>query len=245
MPWKLTPKTFYDQLLDRLFDIPAIHRQSDELGHETDQTVLRDGFRDVVAKSLKVESDLRSLFENFEKSTSGPLYWPELSTIESRLDDVKLGKVYPVSFLFPAHFIAQLVTTYWSGMMTIHHQLMYTYNKLAAIESPTKANDATDSLRPRATDNDTHSAVLFDLRAREHSEIWRTMAKNICQSADYYLHGTTGGSGPVYMLPLLVGCRNCLQSAHEDSSREISWIADIMERIVKRFDFPVSSLFEP
>lgn len=242
-PWKLTPKTFHDKLFDHMFAIPAIHQQSDGLSRETDQTVLQDGHRGVIAKCLKVESELRSLFETFEQSASGPLYWPELSTLESHLDDVRLGKVYPVSFHFAAYSVAQVNTTYWSAMMTIHHQLMYTYNKLAAMEFSTQSAGSTTDDDPESVTVGLvfHSAVPSAMRAREHSDIWKTMARNICQSVEYYL---TGWVGPVYLLPLLWGCKSCLESTHEDWSREISWIVDMMGRIMKKFDFPISSVYE-
>jgi hypothetical protein len=244
-PWKVSPKTLLDELLDPLFDVPAIYQQSDELSHETDQILLQDGFRSIIAKCLKVEYALRSLYENFEKSASGPLYWPELSTLESPLDDTSSGKVFPVSFHFPAFFVAQVSTTYWSGMMAVHHQLMYAYNKLAAIESSTTSSSINDVLlRQTSAGNGIYSVVPSDLRSREHSDKWKSMVKNICQSVEYYLQDKMGWPGPISILPLLGGCKSCLESIPEDWSREIGWITETIGRVVKKFDFPVSGVFE-
>jgi hypothetical protein len=244
-PWKLLPKSPLEEIIEPLFNFRAVLQQSDEISHETNPTVLQDGFLDNIAKCLKVESAFRGLYENFEKSVSGPLYWPELSTLESRLDDPRLGKVFPVSFHFPTFFVAQLMTTYWSCTMAVHHQLRYSYDKLAAIESSTALASTTGSLLwPTSTDNGLHSAVPSDLRSREHSNKVETLATNICQSVEYFLQDKMGGLGPLVLFTSLRECKNCLESVPKDWSREISWITDFVEQIQKKFTFPVNKIVE-
>jgi hypothetical protein len=238
-PWKLLPKTPLDELIDVLFDYHAILQQFIKVSRETNKTVLQVGFREIIAMCLKVESALRGLYGNFEKSTSGMLYWPELSTLESRLDDARLGKVFPVSFHFPGFFVAQVVTTYWVGMMAVHHLLMSTYDKLAEIESSTALTSSTNSLPwPISAGN-----VPSSLQSRVHSNNWTPMARNICQSVEYFLQDKMGFFGPLAIVTQLHGCKRNLESIPEDWSRETSWIADIIARIQKKVDFPVNNLF--
>ena len=238
-PWKLLPKTQLDELIDVLFDYHAIVQQFNKVSHERNRTVLQISCREIVAKCLKIESALQGLYGNFEKSASGLLYWPELSTLESGLDNARLGKVFPISFHFPTFFVAQVVTTYWPGMMAVHHLLMSTYDKLAAIESSTALTSTTNSLPwPISAGN-----VPFNLQSREHSNEWTSMTRNICQSVEYFLQDKMGISGPLAIVMHLSGCKRNLESILEDWSREISWMTDFIERIQKKVDFPVNNLF--
>lgn len=244
-PWKIIPKTPLDRLDDAFFAIAAIIQQFDELSHETSLNLLRDGYRTILAKLLNVESALRGLNGNFEKSLSGPLYWAELSTFESLQDDAKLGKLFPVSFHFPAFVVAQFIVTYWSGMMAAHNHIMYTYNKLAEIESRialTRVISNSRLLEPAIVGN--YQTVSFDLQSRKHGEIWVTMAKNICQSAEYFLQNKMGELGSFYMLTLLSGCNSCWKSDVGNWSREISWVAETMDRIKSDAHLPLDNLLD-
>ena len=242
-PWKWFPKSPLEEIVEPLFEFRAILKQSDELSHETNQAVRQDGFLENTAKCLKVESAFQGLYENFEKFISGPLYWPELSTLESPLDNTRSGKVFPISFHFPTFLIAQFMTMYWSCMMVVHHQLRYSYDKLAAIESSTALTSTTDSLLwPTSAGNEFYSAVPSELRSREHSNKVETLARNICQSIEYFLQDKMGGLGPLFEHTSLSEYKNCLESVHQDCSREISWITDLMERMQQKYSFPVNKI---
>jgi hypothetical protein len=237
-PWKLLSKTPLDELTDVLFGYHAILHKSRKVFQMENPAGLQVGLCEIITECLKFDSALRNLYVNFGKSASGLLYWPELSTFESHLDDARLGKVFPVSFHFPAFFVAQVVTTYWAGMMAIHHLLMSTYGRLAEIESLRGVNRTTDSL-PWPTSTDT---VPSSLRSQEHSTEWKTMVKNICQSAEYFLQDKMSISGPLAILVQLLGCKRNLEGDSEDQSREIMWITDIVERIQKKVDFPIEHI---
>jgi hypothetical protein len=239
-PWQLLPKTPLELLADPLFDVPAILQQLDEVSREANQTILQDGLRDIIAKCLKVESALRGSYRSFKNSVSGPLYWPELSTLESHLDDTRLGKLFPVSYHFPTFFVAQVITKYWSGMMVVHYLLTYTHNKLAAIQSSKPLTCTTNTLLwPISASNLLYSAIPSALPCREHSDKLKTMVRSICQSVEYFLQDEMGGLGPLTMLLQLRGCKNCLEGVPEDWSREISWITDYLERIQKKFNLSI------
>jgi hypothetical protein len=227
--------------MDLLFTYHAEYQQFHEVDHETDQTVQQHGFRDIIARLLVVDTGLRALYENFEKCASGLLYWPEFSTLESRLDDAQLGKVFPISFHFPVFVVAQLVATYWATMMAVHHLLMWTYHNLSRFESST--TKTTDSVST-SNANGRHSAVSSAVRAREHSKIWKIMVWNICQSVEYFSKDSMGFSGQILMFTHLSGCKGCLESVpdSEDWSREIAWITDHIEKVQNKIDFPVDNL---
>jgi len=84
-PWKLVSKSVLDELVDVHFDYQTVLQQSHKLSREPNQDLLQDGLRDIIAKSLKLDSTFRDLYAKFEKSVSGLLYWPELSTLKSLL----------------------------------------------------------------------------------------------------------------------------------------------------------------
>jgi hypothetical protein len=234
-PWKLVSKTPLDELTDLLFEYQVILQQVNDLPQGASQIVLCHIFRDAIAKSLKVESAMRAVYKNFEQSVSGMLYWPDFSTLESPLDDdTQLGKLFPISFHFPVFFVAQVVTMYWSGMVAVHFLLMYTYAKIPALESiETSPSTLEDPLRPTSA----------GMRSFEHSKEWLSMGRNICQSVEYFLQDKLGVAGLVGILAHLRGYKSCLDNFGDERSREIAWIAERIERIQKKFDFPVNDIF--
>ncbi|KAH8660227.1 hypothetical protein BX600DRAFT_513850 [Xylariales sp. PMI_506] len=256
-PWKVFPKTPFDKLTDQLLSIPPIHRQYDELRFENNINVLRDGLLEIIAKFRVINSKLRSIYRDFEISVSGPLYSPELSKIDSRLDNAELGKVYPVSLYFPAFYVAQFTCTYWSAVMAVEIQLDEIYFRLAAAAEPpislsappSDAGDSDPSQPFAATTSDGgnsghFSAAECDRRAREHSATWKTMARNICQSTEFFLQPQYGGVGALTMLSFLGGCISCMQNSPQEWSREIAWILDWIIDIKSRFHIVATKLKE-
>lgn len=240
-PWKLLPKTPYDELIDVLFDYHAALQQSVKICHETNPTVLQTGLGKIIAKCLGVETAMRELYANFDKSASGLLYWPELSKLESRLDDTQSGRVFPISFHFPAFFVAQVVITYWAGLMAVHHLLMSVYSKLAEIEWSTASLASFTNSHPLSISAYNSPSSR---RSSEHTNEWITMVKNICQSVEYFLQEQMGISGPLAIIAHLLGCRRNLKDLPGNCwSREISWLTDLIERIQQKVEFPVNTLF--
>jgi len=227
-PWNALPKSPHDDLVNMLFHFPAIFRRFDAVSREKDQGVLRAGLCDVIAKFLEMESALQGLHENFKRSVSSPLYWPALSTLESRLDDEKSGKLFPVSFQFPSFSVALTVTTYWSNMMVLHNQLGHVYHKL---ETLTK------------TCEDGSLPALSSVQASydEGGRKWEIMAKNICQSVEYLSQDHMGSLGPLAVLSFLSGCYSCFGNAAGDWSREMHWISDSMLQAKRRLQFPTGN----
>ncbi len=191
----------------------------------TDPHMLANGYRNCIKRLREVDSALRDRYADFQTSAwSGPLYWPELSTLDSELDDPISGKLFPISFRFPTYTVAQCVTMYWGGVLATDYPLMDACGKLAALEPGV---DAAAQNRKRS-----------DMYRTE----WTTMAKNICQSTEYFMAEEMGGMGSMHMLSLLRGTQSCYQTSAENWSNEISWIASMMERLQKRFSFSVDEV---
>lgn len=212
---------------------------------ETDQTKLRDGLHDIIEKYSEIDTVLQRLYANFDQSVSGPLYWAALSNLDSCVDNDQHGKVFPVSFYFLNFSMALIVATYWSNMMVVHIQLMYVYAKLAAVESTeTISDEAHDAQCSTIADNWSYEAVQFYERSQEHASKWITMAKNICQSGEYFMQDNMGAHGALSIITLLSGCYSCFENSPGDWSREIDWIAEYMCRIKKKVNLPSRNLLE-
>ncbi len=241
-PWKIFPKSPVDELIDPLFHLLPVFRQFDEIIGGTSQALRQRGLRDIIAKSLEVESTIRTVYANFEKSVSGPLYWSQLSSLESRLDDTTLGRVFPISLHFPAFLVAEVMTTYWSSMMTVHKLLMHSHEILASIERCTSSTHDVNGL-PQQSDG-VGQAASSELASRVHGDAWRVMARNLCQSVEFFLQDKMGGLASLSMLLLLRGCKSCFETDVREWSREIGWISDFIKQIQMKFDFPISKLLD-
>jgi hypothetical protein len=238
-PWKLVPKTPFDELIDLLFNFHINYQAYNNVCLEKDQYIRQRTLGKIVSDCLNVKTAMEGVYRRFTDSICDLLYWPELSTLESRLDDVQLGKVFPVSFQFPNFFVAQVVITYWVGMLSIHHLLAKVYNKLAEGEFFMVSIGTTDNvLRPKPV-----GSSPFVLQSCEHYHAWKAMARNICQSVEYFLQDKMGVTGPISIISHLFGCKRNLDDAPEDCSRESSWIGDVIQRIQEKAGFPVSNLF--
>ena len=250
-PWKSIHKTPIDELTDSLYMLPAVFRQLDGLLNEScdsNLVELQDGFRDVIQKLLKTKSALNDIFREFERSVCGPLYWPELSILPSHLDDTQLGKVFPISFKFPAFTVSQFLTNYWSGLMAIHNQLMFTYCRLSMVQGAISAanlGDTSRSFPPRhSTSTSSSPASISSLKSSEHHNEWKNMARNLCQSAEYFLQGDKGEFGPLTLLMLLSGCYSCFKHFPAEMSREIGWVAEIQSQVQKKANLPFLDPYE-
>ena len=211
-------------------------RQFDDLAREArtaqDSTTLRDGLQRIVAQCQGIESALLELYGKFEATVAGPIFWPELSTIQSPADDDEAGKVFPVSFHFPASLVAHVLTTYWSTVMAVHYQLMCAHSGLAMVD----ASLATGTGEVECS----HAR-----RAREHREKWIAMVRNICQSVEYLTRDSAGEFGSFALLPSLGGCIRVLrEGAGGECRREERWMVDVLVGIKRRLNLPENNVME-
>ncbi|KAJ5912357.1 C6 zinc finger domain protein [Penicillium tannophilum] len=224
-PWSTTPKSHVDRLWDRLTDIVRVNVKFDEALQDFHQNsnLLQAGLEAVRLECLKIHADLQALYEGFEQTISGPLYWPELSTLEAHdtLNDDEQPKLFPVSFHFSGFLVAQFLVTYWSGMMLLHRQLAATYSQMAAFD-----------------------AFVFLPQSQEAASTIYTMVTNTCQSVEYLSQPQMGGAGLLAIIAPLRGCKPALKSVavlrNEDLSREIAWVRESIARTQRRFNFDIT-----
>ena len=246
--------------------------QFDLTRSEPDPVVRRRLCVTIITRASKVESVIRKVFQKFKASVSGPLYWPEMSTLESTTDDLELGKVFPISFHFPTFSVAQMLTTYWSSVLTVNFYLACTYSILIATDGTcsfagssmvlTNTDDdttSTDTSRsiehlmspPPSSVSTTSSQPPLSQRHKTHrqsltyhSNLWQTTAKNLCQSVEYHISEQSGALGSLLMLTHMRGCRAAFAIDPHACGRELRWCEEIIEFIKGSFDFDIGPIFE-
>jgi len=240
-PWKSIEKAPYDAIVDVIYDVFAVLQKFDETCSKEDPLKRRDGLYEIITTCLDLENQLKRVYDKFDNSVPGPLYWPQLSKLESNLDDDISGKVFPISFYFSTFFVAQVVLGYWSAMTTVHHQLMCTYQKLAEIELPSTHGGSNDAARAIDVRFSIHLAAD---RADEHARLSEDMARNLCQSVEYSLQDRMGGLGPLAVLTHLSGCLDYLLNRQERFQREAKWMRETMGRIKHKMVLPQKNRFQ-
>ncbi|KAH8897891.1 hypothetical protein GQ53DRAFT_837646 [Thozetella sp. PMI_491] len=217
-PWSQFRKTIVDEVMDQLLLLPAVFCQYDQLmASKPGKKALESGLRDVISKCLTIDFSLRQLYDGLQRSIASPLYRAELSTLSSRADDEKLGKVFPVSFHFTGFHVAQAVTTYWSSLISVHYQLMSTYRRAATLET---------SLSP----------AYCEERTRFHADEWRRAARNTCQAAEYMSQKSMGELGSISIVTFLRACKMCFMiDVGYDWGREIRWVEEQIDRMEDSF----------
>ncbi|KAJ5673599.1 C6 zinc finger domain protein [Penicillium longicatenatum] len=137
-PWRMIPKSHADRLWDLLSDIVGVNSKFDNALQAFDQnnTLLQAALDTVRLECLGIHAALQTLYDEFEQTISGPLYWPELSTLELKgtPNNDEQPTLFPVSFHFSNFLVAQFLVTYWSAMMLLHRQLATTYHQMAAVD---------------------------------------------------------------------------------------------------------------
>ncbi|KAJ5948301.1 hypothetical protein N7466_001316 [Penicillium verhagenii] len=224
-PWRTIPKSPADRLWDLLADIVGVNSKVDKAIEEFKQneTLLQVALEKVHLECLDIRAALRDLYEEFEQTISGPLFWPELSTLESSdiLIDDQEAQIFPVSFHFSNFMVAQFLVTYWSSMILLHRELASIYHQMA-----------------------TPDTLIFLPRAQDAASTVYTMVKNICQSVEYMTQPRMGGSGLLAIIAPLRGCKPALISVavlrNEGLSREIAWVNELVARTQRRFSFDIT-----
>ena len=180
---------------------------------------LKFGLESVLSDCLGIETALRTLYEDFEGTMSGPLYWPELSTLETSHTDKK-GKPFPVSFHFSTFIIAQFVITYWAGLMVLHRQIASTYQALMAFDP------------------------AYQSQCRDSADTIFAMVANICQSVEYLTSRRMGGMGLLAVIIPLHGCKPALHDVAVlkgvDLHREITCVLEMIDLVQRRFSFDIN-----
>lgn len=214
-PWEVFPKNVLDECLDCMFDMPAVLRKWDSVRGETNSEKNFMICTDIVEACIKLDSRLHEWYGRYSSSIPGPLFRSTFSKMGSCTDDEKLGQVFPVSFQFHSFTVGYLLSTFWSGVMVVHHLLMQVHFRLA---------------------QDTRYATSVGA-AEKHKDIWLAMITNLCQSTEYFLGDDMGRLGPTVALAGLKGCLACMAGGPLAWKREKIWILEQMGRIDGRLNF--------
>jgi len=238
IPWSTAQdgKAPFDRLVDILLDIPDLSAQRQALESTTDPHQILSGALESIRDGQRMESTVEEWFNHFKDTIPGSLYHPELSNVDSVVDDSDSGKLFPVAFHFPAFIVGQSLVFYWVAVLSVHAHLCFTYEILARLsamldslgrESLSCSCDGTE--KPRHCLRHFTMELLPSLGPREQ---WpRGAAYNICRSVEYFLLDKTRGFGPAGVLPALTMVKGFWKHAAGDWSREIAWVNDMLSRI--------------
>jgi hypothetical protein len=242
LPWKSSQKSLRDLLIDILLEMPEIYHRHDKLLREPSRFKFLPHIITIVDLCWQLDSQLTEWYGRFEIFVAGPVYWPKLSMSDSSVDDPKSGKVFPVAFHFPSSDVAQMMILYWLALLLVHPILCWMYERLGSlvgeqqedtecscIQDPTL--ETADKTVPISSICLRHLTMAKLLPLGYRTEWARGAAKNICQSAEYFMQETMGELGPAIFLPRLIAAREFLVFASGDWKRELSWINNVVKKI--------------
>lgn len=164
----------------------------------------------LIQRSWKLDTRLQAFYKRLESQTTGPVYWSQLSKgfNNSIQGDMLDGiEVFPVAFQFQDIDTAHTCTRFWATNAILWSGMKFIYTLLGTF-SP---------------------AILAQIPPLEHRADVSALAKNICQSVEYFI--SRGKSvGPVLTaFPLKVA----IETLNDDVAcgRELAWAKAAMERI--------------
>ena len=209
---------------------------------------------DIIDRCWKMDAKLRRFFENLERETDGPIYWPNLSTSnDNSTDDPKLGKVFPVAFHFSNIRMAHMCMLYWADCSILWVGMGYLYKVLAGYLAAQGSQNlkklwssmgylykklagflgAKGSQNSEAERSDLNHATGLDMTQLPplgHREDTVCLARNICQCMEFMLQDSSGTMGPISsVFALKVAIETFNDSPGCD--RELQWALDIMDQI--------------
>jgi hypothetical protein len=118
VPFRGHPKTPFHQLLDIVAPLPGIIEQGYHI-RGSDPASRLIAMLGIIDSCWKIDAKLRRFYEELERTSLGPLYWPELSKDENPADDAELGKVFPVAFHFLNPRMAHICMLYWATLVIL------------------------------------------------------------------------------------------------------------------------------
>jgi hypothetical protein len=209
LPWKGLSKTLHDQIIDVLAGIAKIVGQAFEMASLESAKPLSI-MPEIVDCCWKMDAKLQQLFEELQRRNLGPLYWSKFSIQTNPVDDLELGKVFPVAFHFPNLRIAHTCMLYWTASMLLWSILSPVYQALGAVQ--------------------------FDMSRlpvlQQHLDV-AALSRNICQSLEYCLQDEMRGLGSaITIIPLHVVIR--ILRDYPSCSRELSWSQAMSQKVAEK-----------
>jgi hypothetical protein len=236
-------KDQHDQLIDIFLDVPAIYALSDAAKREISKRKSLIGMIKAVQLCWKLDSELRNWYDLFNASSQGMLYWCELSTIATSADSPILGKLFPVAFRFPTYIIAQTLVLYWAALAIISEQLCRLYKVLGSVEieidrDEIETHECTCE-ESGIPDMPAHICAMHFTTEKcqplgEREDWSYHIARNICQSVEYFLQPNMRRIGPACILPPLMFLKTAWERNGEESQRQVTWVSEMLLKVQGR-----------
>jgi hypothetical protein len=209
LPWKGLSKTLHDQIIDVLAGIAKIVGQAFEMASLESAEPLSI-MPEIVDCCWKMDAKLRQLFKELQHRNLGPLYWSKFSVQTNPVDDLELGKVFPVAFHFPNLRIAHTCMLYWTASMILWSILSPVYQALGAVQFD-----------------------MSRLPVLEKQLDVASLSRNICQSLEYCMQDEMRGLGSaITIIPLHVVIK--ILRDYPKCSRELSWSQAMAQKVAEK-----------
>ncbi|GAE00157.1 hypothetical protein CPC735_047590 [Paecilomyces variotii No. 5] len=250
VPWANIPKTEFDQFFDIFLNAPATLQAVDQLDATEPPERLRITLR-IIESCWALDSELARFYENIEKTSLGPLYWPEFakprSHWKSQQDDSHDGNenndlndidLFPISLHFPNLGTARTVILYWATLAMLWSGLyqltLLVYALKDSVLESNINNENELELEHETSDVDTDTAdlefAIARLRPLGHRKDFASMARNVCQSVEYCMQDEMLGIGPL-LIPAPLGIVIDTMKGYESFQREVRWAKKVMKKI--------------
>lgn len=138
-PWQTSAKDPQDKFMDQMYCIPVLLEQTDKLAASQKtlgvDAIIR-GYWGIIGQYHAIYRCLMGWHKDLQAIVAGPLYWPELSTIDCPVFDATgRGRPFAVAFHFPAFAIGQSVMLFWVISMMVNHQIHTLYGRIIKLQS--------------------------------------------------------------------------------------------------------------
>ncbi|KAJ9293502.1 hypothetical protein DTO271G3_7767 [Paecilomyces variotii] len=147
IPWTNIPKSEFDQFFDLFVRGPATFQAVDRLDGAEPLEKLRIALN-IVHSCWELDADLAMFYEQFEKASLGPLYWPEFAkpiihrrgrhdNYDDDNDDEDVldnRSLFPISLHFPNLGTARTIILYWATLTMLWSGLYQLYGLIYALK---------------------------------------------------------------------------------------------------------------
>jgi hypothetical protein len=195
IPWRVTPKTPYDEMYDFLLRAPVLQNQGIMLRYLDRPSQLQLA-TEMIRNCWDLDTELESVYNRLGKNLGGPVFWPELARDKDLHGDSDDGLLFPVAFHFSDLSVASTVLMYWSVQCILWNGLWQLYRLMEELRVHFAAGcyAEDDGLSPKpGIDVRDH---LFKLRPLDHRSNFATPCRNIFQSVEYTLQADMLEQGP-------------------------------------------------
>jgi len=241
-PWAFLARDPHDHLIDILLKAPSIYADADAAENAVSPPRALAALVRGIHQCWQVNEELDAWFGTLESSVSGALYWPELATMKTPADAGRHGMLFPVAFCFPSFLIAHTLVLYWTASVILHQHLCVLYRRVEALAGETEACTCEEHVRGDGLDAETVglTACLRHFKPHQLPRLgarrdWaRTVARDLCQSVEYFLKDSMRCLGPASILPSLMTVGWLWEHEAGDWDREVAWVRHMLVTVQRK-----------